>query len=448
MSEKNKDETNEVETIEKLMNELTDEEFLDFFRVAKEARRKRTTELNNSNREILQVGMIVKYSPADEYFKIIKKNRTRAICVEIIFDDEEKTYYDTNQGYRIYYKDIEKYDIPPEYKDRDQIEELAKFSVSSSQAESSDRNNEKEDKVLDVNALVQYTGREKKYRNQDFKLLKKTGKMATVALVSSPKETKRFNLSNLSPSPKKVNNNASCSLNEEDSDEDIDDEDTDDDEWGTTLYETVRFSKRGGKIKGYYLSTYGGGPEGGYVISDDKNVYTCHRDWGIPWNISPCLCEEIWIKIEDGCYKIKTFYSPYTPPEDDEDATYHQIYPQDGLRELLGVENTDDDKEEDDDDNEDIVKGVISCSLNEENGGGRGGNSGETSSLTNNQKASNEIFILNKLENLSEDGLWLYPQIGECFTKKNGKFCGSKSAIQQLKNITRSSFWNNFVETD
>jgi hypothetical protein len=127
---------------------------------------------------------------------------------------------------------------------------------------------------------------------------------------------------------------------ESDSDDEDSDSDDEDEEWGTTVYETVRFSKRGGKIKGYYLSTYGGGPEGGYVISDDNKVYTCHRDWGTLWNTTRHNCEEIWIKIsEDADWKIETFYSPYTPPEDEEDAMYHQIYPGDGLKELLGVEN-------------------------------------------------------------------------------------------------------------
>ena len=44
---------------------------------------------------------------------------------------------------------------------------------------------------------------------------------------------------------------------------------------------------------GYYFQTYGGGPEGGYVVSlDTKTVWSVERNWGVPFTmreISGCL---------------------------------------------------------------------------------------------------------------------------------------------------------------
>ena len=41
-----------------------------------------------------------------------------------------------------------------------------------------------------------------------------------------------------------------------------------------------------------YLQTYGGGPEGGWLVRANKNgerpiVYSCKRDWGTSWTIEP-----------------------------------------------------------------------------------------------------------------------------------------------------------------
>jgi hypothetical protein len=353
------EEENNVETVENLMNELTDEQFSELISVANEERQRRITEQNNSIRKILEVGMIVSHLLTDEprYFKIIKKNRTRAICSTVIFDDEEKTYYETNKKYRIYFKHLQKYDIPMEFKDKNQNieEELAKFSVSSSQAKNSDKNNEKEDTVLDVNTLVQYTGREKKYRNQDFKLLKKTGKMATVAPVNSPEDTKRFNLSNLSPSPKKVNNTASCSLNEEDSDEDTiysydydddDDDDNDDDE--DTDDDDASFEGNKEKIVGL---------DG--LCKNIKNAIPEEYKHIDPKDrLQEAIASGLMTQLQQ---YTKNYFDEFERqnPEKVQEMDFE-------FQKLLA--------QKDDDDDDD---GVISCSLNEENGGGRGGNSGE-----------------------------------------------------------------------
>lgn len=38
---------------------------------------------------------------------------------------------------------------------------------------------------------------------------------------------------------------------------------------------------------GTYYQTYGGGPEGGYFLTN-KNWYTVSRNWETPWEMKPC----------------------------------------------------------------------------------------------------------------------------------------------------------------
>lgn len=45
------------------------------------------------------------------------------------------------------------------------------------------------------------------------------------------------------------------------------------------------FSEVGGNIQGKFYQTYGGGPEGGYVIDYDNRVYQVSRNWNNKWEI-------------------------------------------------------------------------------------------------------------------------------------------------------------------
>lgn len=55
-------------------------------------------------------------------------------------------------------------------------------------------------------------------------------------------------------------------------------------EW-QQIYQRRMFSEVGGDIEGTYYETYGGGPEGGYVVTSDSRVYKVDRNWGKPWTI-------------------------------------------------------------------------------------------------------------------------------------------------------------------
>jgi hypothetical protein len=61
------------------------------------------------------------------------------------------------------------------------------------------------------------------------------------------------------------------------------------------------------------LQTYGGGPEGGYVLKGEHHqdngyylfpdgyvVYKAHRNWGIPWQLSLLSGKKIYYKQKDG----------------------------------------------------------------------------------------------------------------------------------------------------
>lgn len=40
-------------------------------------------------------------------------------------------------------------------------------------------------------------------------------------------------------------------------------------------------------VDGIHLQTYCGGPEGGYLMSVTGQLYTVHRDWGVPFTLTP-----------------------------------------------------------------------------------------------------------------------------------------------------------------
>jgi len=48
------------------------------------------------------------------------------------------------------------------------------------------------------------------------------------------------------------------------------------------------FNKVGGNIDGKFIMTYGGGPEGGYVITPDDRIFQVNRNWFTKW-----VCDEI-----------------------------------------------------------------------------------------------------------------------------------------------------------
>lgn len=81
-----------------------------------------------------------------------------------------------------------------------------------------------------------------------------------------------------------------------DSDEEnSDDENEDPYEDVYEVREDVRMLNKEGKpIKGTYYKTYGGGPEGGYLITS-KKVYIITRTWGEPFTVKK-VCE---CKVED-----------------------------------------------------------------------------------------------------------------------------------------------------
>ena len=64
---------------------------------------------------------------------------------------------------------------------------------------------------------------------------------------------------------------------------------SDNDEWSQCYHELSKCfcTVAGAKFPcGYYLQTYGGGPEGGYVVSEDtKTVWSVERNWGTPFKM-------------------------------------------------------------------------------------------------------------------------------------------------------------------
>ena len=113
------------------------------------------------------------------------------------------------------------------------------------------------------------------------------------------------------------------------------------------IYECVPFVKKGGLLHGIYFSTYGGGPEGGYVLCGDYNndegfytfpdgfkVFRVNREWSEKWstieleNVSAYYLndndgESIIVLNEDEEAKFKTSIEKYMEIA----STIAQMYP-------------------------------------------------------------------------------------------------------------------------
>lgn len=51
------------------------------------------------------------------------------------------------------------------------------------------------------------------------------------------------------------------------------------------VYEEAEAADRGFPFKARFFLTFGGGPEGGYLVFDDGRVAECERTTGEPWTI-------------------------------------------------------------------------------------------------------------------------------------------------------------------
>lgn len=56
------------------------------------------------------------------------------------------------------------------------------------------------------------------------------------------------------------------------------------------------------------------------------------------------------------------------------------------------------------------------------------------------KKEANATFFMNVLNSLNENGIYVYPDIGENFQKMNGCLVGTKYGIDKIKEITPVSF--------
>jgi hypothetical protein len=65
---------------------------------------------------------------------------------------------------------------------------------------------------------------------------------------------------------------------------------------------------RGGALEGgHYFQTFGGGPEGGYVLVGRKTVYAVRRGWGTRWTYRKIANKRLGIvSMPDGEIKVKT----------------------------------------------------------------------------------------------------------------------------------------------
>lgn len=52
-----------------------------------------------------------------------------------------------------------------------------------------------------------------------------------------------------------------------------------------TIYNIVKDMKVG-DLTGTYYQTYGGGPEGGFLLSNDNKWYELDRTWHQPWKVT------------------------------------------------------------------------------------------------------------------------------------------------------------------
>ena len=52
-----------------------------------------------------------------------------------------------------------------------------------------------------------------------------------------------------------------------------------------TIYNIIK-DMQVGRITGTYYQTYGGGPEGGFLLSNDNKWYELDRTWHQPWKVT------------------------------------------------------------------------------------------------------------------------------------------------------------------
>ena len=74
-----------------------------------------------------------------------------------------------------------------------------------------------------------------------------------------------------------------------------------DDDW-QEVYHVSREIMQG--HRGVYYQTYGGGPEGGYLVSKDK-IYTVNRNWFLPFEVRLLKHQRLHFKNEDGIMFLK-----------------------------------------------------------------------------------------------------------------------------------------------
>jgi len=72
--------------------------------------------------------------------------------------------------------------------------------------------------------------------------------------------------------------------------EEVDEVDSEEeDDWEEVYREYPDFREVGGAIDGIYYQTFGGGPEGGYVVEstvDGDRLFSVKRSWFKPWTIT------------------------------------------------------------------------------------------------------------------------------------------------------------------
>ena len=95
-----------------------------------------------------------------------------------------------------------------------------------------------------------------------------------------------------------------------------------------TVYEFQRDFTEYGGCEGMFWRTYGGGPEGGYVVCPDLTCYEVHRGWGQGWCYSSIKIdylyllideqgiERIWNDLSGSCYEEE-----FAKIEEDENIT-------------------------------------------------------------------------------------------------------------------------------
>ena len=65
--------------------------------------------------------------------------------------------------------------------------------------------------------------------------------------------------------------------------------------------------------------------------------------------------------------------------------------------------------------------------------------------MTHSQKLQNDQYFTQVINMLNDGGNYTWPDAKENYTMKNGKFIGSKTAIEKMKNITTPSFHSKLI---